>query len=79
MIKENTAIQIGFVIKSKRKSKKLTQKDLSVIMSGNTEQHTLISRIENGAHKGVPFEKIHTIFMALGIDLIELITNTNTK
>lgn len=74
---ENTARQIGNIIRLKRKSKKLTQKELSVIMCGNTGLHGLISRIENGEHKGVPFDKIHSILLALGIDLIDLTTNKN--
>jgi len=73
---ENIAVKIGSLIKSKRKSKKLTQKDLSVLMCGNSDLHTLISRVENGAHEGVPLNKINSILLALGIDLINLITNT---
>lgn len=73
---ENNAIRIGSLIKSKRKSKKLTQKGLSIVMSGTDELHTLISRVENGAHKGVPFDKVHSILLALEIDILELITNT---
>ncbi len=77
MTEENTAIQIGIILKSIRKGKKLTQKDLSVIICGNVELHGLISRIENGAHKNVPFDKIYSILLALKIDLFELLTTKN--
>lgn len=77
MTEENTAIQIGVILKQIRKSKKLTQKDLSIIISGNVELHGLISRIENGAHKNVPFDKIYIMLSALGIDLFKLLITKN--
>jgi len=72
----NVAVQIGSILKTIRKHKKLTQKDLSVLISGNVSLHGLISKIENGFHKGVPFEKVCIILSAMNIDLLELISST---
>lgn len=76
MIKEkNTASQIGAILKEIRKNKKLTQKDLSIEMSGNTNLSGLISKIENGFHKEVRFSKVCAILSAMDIDLLKLISS----
>lgn len=75
----NISCQIGNIIRLKRKSKNITQKDLSVLISGNISLHGLISRIENGAHPAVPFYKIQIILNSLGIDILQILSEINKK
>lgn len=71
-----TSQQIGGILKTKRKAKNLTQKQLAVLAYNDEMQQSLISRIEAGGYK-TGFEDVATILKSLGIDLIELIVNTN--
>lgn len=75
---ENIAIQIGLLIKEKRKSKKLNQKQLAVLLNGKESDHGLISRIENGERENVRFDTVYMILLALDIDLIEILNTIKT-
>ena len=68
---------IGTILKAKRKAKNLTQKQMAVLAFNDEKQQSLISRIEGGNYKAVGFEDITIILAGLGIDLIQLIVNTN--
>jgi len=74
-----TAQEIGSILKSKRKSKNLTQKQMAILAFDDEKQQCLISRIESGQYKSVGFEDINSVLKGLGFDLIELITETIKK
>lgn len=73
----NTVKQIGEILKSKRTSKNLTQKQTAVLAFNDPKEQSLISRIESGSFKTVSFENITIVLEALGVDLIGLISKTN--
>lgn len=72
----NTSQQIGEILKTKRKSKNLTQKQLAKLAYHDEMQQSLISRIEAGNYKS-GFEDVALILKGLGVDLISLIEKTN--
>lgn len=72
----NTSQQIGEILKTKRKSKNLTQKQLAVLAYNEITYQGLISRIESGTYKEIRFQDVTIILDAFGVDLIELIINT---
>lgn len=69
--------EIGAILKEKRKAKNLTQKQLAVIAYNDITCQSLISRIESGTYKEIRFQDILIILSAFGIDLMELIINSN--
>jgi len=69
----NTAKQIGIIIKSCRKKKKLSQKELSEIIFGSENRHACISRLESGNLESVHFNTVYNTFLALDIDLLKLL------
>jgi len=72
-----TSQEIGAILKSKRKSKNLTQKQLAVLAYNEITYQGLISRIESGTYKEIRFQDVAIILSAFGIELIELIEKTN--
>lgn len=72
----NTSQEIGAILRAKRKSKNLTQKQLASLAYHDEMQQSLISRIEAGNYKS-GFEDVAIILNGLGVDLIELIVNAN--
>jgi hypothetical protein len=69
--------EIGAILKEKRKAKNLTQKQLAVLAYNEITYQGLISRIESGTYKEIRFQDILIILSAFGIDLMELIINSN--
>lgn len=65
--------EIGNIIKTFRKKKKLSQKQLSQKIFGNEKHHAAISRLENGKHDEVKFETVYNSLNALGIDLFAIL------
>jgi len=73
----NTSEEIGAILRAKRKSKNLTQKQLAVLAYNDITCQGLISRIESGTYKEIRFQDVTIILSAFGIDLIEIIEKTN--
>ena len=71
----NTAKQIGVLIKSCRKKKKLSQNQLSVKVFGNDTHQATISNLESGKHDNVRFDTVYNVLESLGIDLLSIIKN----
>jgi len=71
----NPAKEIGAIIKDRRKSKKISQKQLSEKIFGEDNHNASISRIEKGDWKKSNFLTIYNILNALDIELISLIKN----
>jgi transcriptional regulator with XRE-family HTH domain len=67
----NVTKRIGGIIKSKRLTLGLSQKDVSIKSFDNDYSNALISRIENGKHDQVRFETVYKILLALDIDLLD--------
>jgi transcriptional regulator with XRE-family HTH domain len=67
--------EIGAIIKDRRKTKKLSQKQLSEKIFGDDNHNASISRIEKGEWKNSNFITIYNILNALDIELISLIKN----
>jgi transcriptional regulator with XRE-family HTH domain len=65
--------EIGAIIKTLRKEKKLSQKQLSEKVFGNDTMHATISRLESGKHSKVHFNSVCITLEALGIDIFKLI------
>ena len=74
---KTTSQEIGAILKSKRKAKNLTQKQLAVLAYNDITCQGLISRIESGTYKEIRFQDVTIILAAFGIDLIDLIEKTN--
>lgn len=72
----NPAKEIGVIIKTRRKTQKLSQKELSVRIFGDDSHNTFISRLENGQFENSGFITIFNVMNALNIDLISLIKNS---
>jgi transcriptional regulator with XRE-family HTH domain len=68
-----TSQKIGTIVKTFRKEKKLSQKQLSEKVFGNDTHHATISRLESGKHENVRFDTVCITFEALGIDIFKLI------
>lgn len=69
----DTIKEIGSIIKTCRKKKKLSQKQLSEKIFGNDARHASISRLESGNLESVQFNTIYNTFLALDIDLLKLL------
>lgn len=72
-----TSQEIGAILRAKRKSKNLTQKQLAVLAYNDITCQGLISRIESGTYKEIRFQDVTIILSTFGIDLMDLIEKTN--
>lgn len=68
---------IGVILREKRKGQNLTQNKLAEIVYNDGRYQSLISRIEKGEYSHTSFQDVALILGGMGIDLIELIANTN--
>lgn len=69
----NIAQEVGTVIKSHRKKKKLSQKQLSVLVFGDETHQATISRLESGKHEKVQFDTVYNALKVLGVDIFKTI------
>lgn len=73
----NTAQQIGLIVKTQRKKKNLSQKELSIRIFGDETHHATISRLESGKHDKVQFDTVYNALNALGVDLFTMLNPKN--
>jgi len=75
----NITAEIGERIKASRKTKNLSQKQLSIIAFGSETGHEIISKVECGKRESVQFDTIYKILIALDMDLFRILDKFNSE